>query len=108
MIGSRYAAAIKLLGSASMLGVVLVGPAPRSEHRAGSGGRTRRGHVDARSTSASAAHGPSRRRTRTSVVLHHPMTTPDGKTIVPRALIHEQADLRLNEALRNVPGISRR
>ena len=36
------------------------------------------------------------------------ITTPDGKTIVPRTVIREQADFRLNEALRNVPGINRR
>jgi outer membrane receptor for monomeric catechols len=34
--------------------------------------------------------------------------TPDGKTTVPRTVIREQADFRLNEALRNVPGINRR
>ena len=34
--------------------------------------------------------------------------TPDGKTIVPRAVIREQADFRLHDALRNVPGINRR
>src|SRR5580765_5538855 len=34
--------------------------------------------------------------------------TPDGKTTVPRTVIREQADFRLNEVLRNVPGITRR
>jgi outer membrane receptor for monomeric catechols len=34
--------------------------------------------------------------------------TPDGKTTVPGTVIREQADFRLNEALRNVPGINRR
>lgn len=34
--------------------------------------------------------------------------TDDGKTIVPRTVIREQADFRLNDALRNVPGINRR
>jgi outer membrane receptor for monomeric catechols len=34
--------------------------------------------------------------------------TPDGKTVVPRTVIREQADFRLNDALRNVPGINRR
>jgi len=34
--------------------------------------------------------------------------TADGKTIVPRTVIREQADFRLNDALRNVPGINRR
>jgi outer membrane receptor for monomeric catechols len=33
--------------------------------------------------------------------------TDDGKTIVPRTVIREQADFRLNDALRNVPGINR-
>ena len=32
--------------------------------------------------------------------------TPDGKTIVPRTVIREQAHFRLNDALRNVPGIT--
>ena len=36
------------------------------------------------------------------------ITTPDGKTSVPRTVIREQADFRLNDALRNVPGINRR
>ena len=34
--------------------------------------------------------------------------TPENKTIVPRTLMREQSDFRLNEALRNVPGITRR
>jgi outer membrane receptor for monomeric catechols len=34
--------------------------------------------------------------------------TKDGKTIVPRTLMREQADFSLNGALRNVPGINRR
>jgi hypothetical protein len=33
--------------------------------------------------------------------------TPEGKTIGPRPLMREQADFRLNEALRNVLGINR-
>ena len=33
---------------------------------------------------------------------------PDGKTIVPRPLMREQSDFRLNDALKNVPGINRR
>ena len=36
------------------------------------------------------------------------ITTPDNKTTVPRTLMREQSDFRLNEALRNVPGINRR
>jgi outer membrane receptor for monomeric catechols len=34
--------------------------------------------------------------------------TGDGKTTVPRGVMREQSDFRLNEALRNVPGINRR
>ena len=36
------------------------------------------------------------------------ITLPDGKTIVPRPLMREQSDFRLNEALRSVPGVNRR
>jgi len=34
--------------------------------------------------------------------------TPDGKTIVPKGVMREQADFKLNDALRNMPGINRR
>ena len=36
------------------------------------------------------------------------IVTPDAKTTVPRTFMREQADFRLNDALRNVPGINRR
>ncbi len=32
----------------------------------------------------------------------------DGKTVVNPTLMREQADFRLNDALRNVPGVTRR
>jgi outer membrane receptor for monomeric catechols len=35
-------------------------------------------------------------------------TTGDGKTIVPKPLMRDQADFRLNDALKNVPGVNRR
>jgi hypothetical protein len=35
-------------------------------------------------------------------------TTGDGKTAVPRSLMRDQADFRLNDALENVPGVNRR
>ena len=35
-------------------------------------------------------------------------TTRDGKTIVPKPLMRDQADFRLNDALKNVPGVNRR
>jgi outer membrane receptor for monomeric catechols len=33
---------------------------------------------------------------------------PDGKTIVPQGLMRQQPDFRLNNALKNVPGITGR
>jgi hypothetical protein len=36
------------------------------------------------------------------------IVTPENKTIVPRTLMREQSDFRVNEALRNVPGVNRR
>ena len=36
------------------------------------------------------------------------VVTSDGKTIVGRELMRQQGDFRLNEALRNVPGVNRR
>ena len=35
-------------------------------------------------------------------------TTGDGKTTLPKSLMRDQADFRLNQALRNVPGVNRR
>ena len=35
-------------------------------------------------------------------------TTRDGKTTVPKSLMRDQADFRLNDALKNVPGVNRR
>ncbi len=32
----------------------------------------------------------------------------DGKTVVPKGVMREQTDFKLNDALRNVPGINRR
>jgi len=34
--------------------------------------------------------------------------TPENQTIVPRTLMRQQSDFRVNEALRNVPGVTRR
>ena len=36
------------------------------------------------------------------------ITTDDGKTTVPRSLMRDQSDFRLNEALKSVPGVNRR
>ena len=36
------------------------------------------------------------------------IVAPENKTIVPRTLMREQSDFRVNEALRNVPGVTRR
>ena len=36
------------------------------------------------------------------------VVTSDGKTVVGRELMRQQGDFRLNEALRNVPGVNRR
>jgi hypothetical protein len=34
--------------------------------------------------------------------------TGDGKTTVPKSLMRDQADFRLNGAIKNVPGVTRR
>ena len=108
MIGSRQPCPVTLLASALMLGVALAGPA-----LAQSVAPAQAGVSDADTSKRTAPAPPpcmdcrggetGRPSSSDSVI-----TTPDGKTIVPRTLIREQADFRLNEALRNVPGITRR
>ena len=108
MIASWHPTALKVLGPALMLGVALVSPAlaqmvapaetvaPDAD-KPGREGPAAPPCTDCRG--GEAGH-PSSANT---IIM-----TPDGKTTVPQAVIREQADFRLNEALRNVPGINRR
>ena len=108
MIGSWLPTPVKLLGSALMLGVALAGPAlaqtvapaqtvvPDADKPA----RDASAPTPCTDCRGGEAGLPSSSNT---IIM-----TPDGKTIVPRTVIREQADFRLNDALRNVPGINRR
>ena len=108
MIGSWHPTPMKLLGSALMLGVALAGPAlaqtvapahtvvPEADKPA----REAPAPPPCTDCRGGEAGLPSFSNT---IIM-----TADGKTIVPRTVIREQADFRLNDALRNVPGINRR
>ena len=120
MIGSQLPAPIKLLGSALMLGVALAGPAlaqtvaPDSATQATAPDavtQTVTPDADKPAREAPATPpctdcrgGEAGRPSSSDTVI----VTPDGKTTVPQTLFREQADFRLNQALRNVPGINRR
>jgi outer membrane receptor for monomeric catechols len=99
---------MKLLGSALILGVALAEPA-LAQMVASAQTVAPDADKPAREASAPApctdCRGGEAGRPSSSDTI---MMTPDGKTIVPRTVIREQADFRLNEALRNVPGINRR
>ena len=108
MIGSWHPTSMKRLGSALMLGVARAGPA-LAQTVAPAQTVVTDADKPARDASAPApcadcrggeAGLPSSSNT---IIM-----TPDGKAIVPRTVIREQADFRLNDALRNVPGINRR
>ena len=106
MIGSWHPTPMKLLGSALMLGVALAGPAlaqtvapahtvvPEADKPA----------REAPAPCADCRGGEAGRPSSSDTII----MAPEAKTIVPRTVIREQADFRLNDALRNVPGINRR
>ena len=108
MIRFRPRAPIKLLGSALMLGVALAGPAlaqivaPAQAVAPDAGKEAREAPPAPPCTDCRGGEAGRPSSSDTIIV------TPDAKTTVPRTFMREQADFRLNDALRNVPGISRR
>jgi outer membrane receptor for monomeric catechols len=108
MIGSWHPTPVKLLGSALMLGVALAGPAlaqtvaPAQTVVPGADKAARDASAPPPCTDCRGGEAGLPSSSNTII------TTPDGKTIVPRTVIREQADFRLNDALRNVPGVNRR
>ena len=106
MIGSWHPTSMKRLGSALMLGVALAGPAlaqtvapaqtvvPDADKPA----------REAPAPPCADCRGGEAGRASSSDAI---IVTPDGTTVV-RTVIREQADFRLNDALRNIPGINRR
>ena len=108
MIGSWHPTPMKLLGSALMLGVALTGPAlaqavaPAQPVVADADKPAREAPAPPPCTDCRGGEAGLSSSSNTIIM------TPDGKTIVPRTVIREQADFRLNDALRNVPGINRR
>ena len=102
MIGSWHPTPVKLLGSALLLGVALAGPALAQTVTPYADKPAREAPAPPPCTDCRGGEAGLPSSSNTIIM------TPDGKTIVPRTLIREQADFRLNEALRNVPGINRR
>jgi len=108
MIGSWHPTPMKLLGSALMLGVALTGPAlaqavaPAQPVVADADKPAREAPAPPPCTDCRGGEAGLPSSSNTIIM------TADGKTIVPRTVIREQADFRLNDALRNVPGINRR
>lgn len=102
MIGSWHPTPMKLLGSALMLGVALASPALAQTVAPDADKPAREAPAPPPCTDCRG--GEAGRPSSSNTII----MTPDGKTIVPRTVIREQADFRLNEALRNVPGINRR
>ena len=102
MIGSWHRTPTKLLGLASMLGVALAGPALAQTVVPDADKPARNASAPPPCTDCRGGEAGLPSSSNTIIM------TPDGKTIVPRTVIREQADFRLNDALRNVPGINRR
>jgi outer membrane receptor for monomeric catechols len=102
MIGSWHRTAVKLLGSALMLGLALAGPAP-AQMVAPDADKPAR-EAPAAPPCTDCRGGEAGRPSSSDTII----VTPDAKTTVPRTFMREQADFRLNDALRNVPGINRR
>ena len=108
MIGSWHPTPMKLLGSALMLGVALTGPAlaqavaPAQPVVPDADKPAREAPAPPPCTDCRGGEAGLPSSSNTIIM------TPDGKTVVPRTVIREQADFRLNDALRNVPGINRR
>ena len=108
MIGSWHPTSMKRLGSALMLGVALAGAALAQTVAPG---QTVAPDADKAAREAPASPpctdcrgGEAGRPSSSDTII----MTPEGKTVVPRTVIREQAGFRLNDALRNVPGINRR
>ena len=98
MIGSWHPTAVKLLGSA--LCSVSRWRGRRSDGCAAQTARpTRTSARDASPPCTDCRGGEAGLPSSSNTII----MTPDGKTIVPRPVIREQADFRLNDALRNVP-----
>lgn len=108
MIGSWHPTSMKRLGSALMLGVALAGPAlaqtvaPAQTVVTDADKPARDASAPAPCTDCRGGEAGLPSSSNTIIM------TPDGTTIVPRTVIREQADFRLNDALRNVTGINRR
>lgn len=108
MIGSWHLTLTKLLGSALILGVALASPglaqmvAPAQTVAPDADKPAREAPAPPPCTDCRGGEAGRPSSSDTIIV------TPEGKTIVPRTVIREQADFRLNDALRNVPGINRR
>ena len=106
MTGSWHPIQMKLLASALLLGVALAGragaqtvaPAHTVVPEADKPAR------EAPAPCADCRGGEAGRPSSSDTII----MAPEAKTIVPRTVIREQADFRLNDALRNVPGINRR
>jgi len=108
MIGSWHPSVVKRLASALMRGAALAGPAvaqmvaPAQVAAPDADNRAR--EAPAAPPCTDCRGGEAGRPSSSDTII----MAPEGKTIVPRTVIREQADFRLNDALRNVPGINRR
>ena len=100
----RGCSSIKLLGSVLALGAALTAwPALAQTPTADADKSTGKTPAPPPPACADCRAGEARTPSSSTVIVE-----PDGKTIVPKPLMREQSDFRLNDALKNVPGINRR